>query len=142
MLVRCTFEELSALTTGAEQTLEAAAAFGGGAGVAAPPRELADVEALLASADGDLELETLAEQRSVARAIDLILALLRERVDATILEEYVGSEDAIAAYFDFAHVLTVGERVRLAGEEMEAVIELMNGAPATAEAARKISFPD
>ena len=142
MLVRCTFEELSALTTGAEQTLEAAAAFGGGAGVAAPPRELADVEALLARADGDLELETLAEQRSVARAIELILALLRERVDATILEEYVGSEDAIAAYFDFAHVLTVGERVRLAGEEMEAVIELMSGAPATAEAARKISFPD
>ncbi len=142
MLVQCSFEELSALTTGAEQTLQVAAAFGGGAGVVAPPRELADVEALLARMDGDLELETLAEQRSVARAIDLILAVLRERVDATILEQYVGSEDAVAAYFDFAHVLTVGERVRLAGEEMEAVIELMSGHPATDEAAEKITFPD
>ena len=141
MLVLCTFEELTALTAGAEQTLEAAA-LGGGIGVAAPPRELADVEALLARADGDLELETLAEQRSVARAIDLILSNLRERVDASILEEYVGSEDAVAAYFDFAHVLTLGERVRRAGEEMEAVIELMSGAPATGETARKISFPD
>ncbi len=142
VLVQCSFEELNALTTGAEQTLQVAAAFGGGAGVVAPPRELADVEALLARMDGDLELETLAEQRSVARALDLILAVLRERVDVTILEQYVGSEDAIAAYFDFAHVLTVSERVRLAGEEMEAVIELMSGAPATPEAAETITFPD
>ncbi len=140
MLVQCTFEEMTALTAGAEQTLQLAAALGGG--VAAPPRELADVEKLLARMDGDLDLDTLAEQRSVARAIELILAVLRERVDATILEQYVGSEDAVAAYFDFAHVLTVGERVRLAGEEMEAVIDLMSGGPATEEAAAKISFPD
>ncbi len=124
MLVQCTFEELSALTAGAEATLEAAAL---GGGVAAPPREVADVEALLARTDGDLELETLAELRSVERAVDLILAYLRERVDATILEQYVGAEDAVTAYFDFAHVLTFRERVRRAGEEMDAVRELMNG---------------
>ncbi len=124
MLVQCTFEEMSALTAGAEATLEAAAL---GGGVAAPPREVADVEALLARTDGDLELETLAELRSVERAVDLILAYLRERVDATILEQYVGAEDAVTAYFDFAHVLTFRERVRRAGEEMDALMELMNG---------------
>lgn len=139
MLVQCSFEEMTALTAGAEQTLHAAA-FGGG--VAAPPRELADVEALLARLDGDLELDTLARQRSVARALDLILAVLHERMEVTILEQYVGSEDAVAAYFDFAHVLAFSERVRIAGEEMEAVIELMSQTPPTLEAAERISFPD
>ena len=124
MLVQCTFEELSALTAGAEATLQVAAL---GGGVAAPPREVADVEALLARTDGDLELDTLVELRSVERAVDMILAHLRERVDATILEQYVGAEDAVAAYFDFAHVLTFRERVRRAGEEMEALLDLMKG---------------
>ena len=124
VLVQCTFEELSALTAGAEATLQVAAL---GGGVAAPPREVADVEALLARTDGDLELDTLVELRSVERALDLILAYLRERVDATILEQYVGAEDAVAAYFDFAHVLTFRERVRRAGEEMEALLDLMKG---------------
>ena len=124
MLVQCTFEELSALTAGAEATLEVAAL---GGGVAAPPRAVADVEALLARTDGDLELDTIVELRSVERAIDSILAHLRERVDGTILEQYVGAEDAVAAYFDFAHVLTFRERVRRAGEEMEALLELMKG---------------
>ena len=124
MLVQCTFEELSALTAGAEATLEVAAL---GGGVAAPPRAVADVEALLARTDGDLELDTLAELRSVERAVDTILAHLRERVDATILEQYVGAEEAVAAYFDFAHVLTFRERVRRAGGEMEALLDLMKG---------------
>lgn len=141
MLVRCSFEELVALTAGAERTM-AAAAIGAGAGVAAPPRELADVEALLARSDGDLELETLAEQRSVARALDLILATLHEYMEETILEQYVGAEDAVVAYFDFAHVLTLRERVRRAGEEMEAVIDLMSGGPPAGETARQITFPD
>ncbi len=139
MLVQCTFEELSALTAGAEATLQVAAL---GGGVAAPPREVADVEALLARTDGDLELETLVELRSVERALDLILAYLRERVDATILEQYVGAEDAVAAYFDFAHVLTFRERVRRAGEEMEAVFELMNGSVAEDDDARELRFPE
>ncbi|HEX9109378.1 MAG TPA: hypothetical protein VF832_19180 [Longimicrobiales bacterium] len=124
MLVQCTFEELSALTAGAEATLEVAAL---GGGVAAPPRAVADVEALLARTDGDLELDTIVELRSVERAVDSILAHLRQRVDGTILEQYVGAEDAVAAYFDFAHVLTFRERVRRAGEEMEALLELMKG---------------
>ena len=141
MLVRCTFEELNALTTGAEQTL-LAASCGGGVGVAAPPRELAEVEAILTRESDDLALDTLARQRQVARALQLIVDTLRDRVDAAILEQYVGSEDAIIAYFDYAHVLTIWDRVRRAGEEMAGVIELMTGNPPTAETAATISFPD
>lgn len=141
MFVRCTFEELTALTAAAERALLAAAS-GGSVSVAAPPRELDDVEALLSRADGDFDLETLAQQRSTARALDLILELLRERLDGTILEQFVGAEDAVVAYFDYAHVLTFRDRVRRAGEQMEAVIELMTGAPATEESARTTTFPD
>jgi hypothetical protein len=140
-LVRCTYEELTALTAGAERTLQAAA-IGGGVGVAAPPRELADVEALLARADGDIELRTLHEQRSVARALDLIVATLHGLMESSVLEAYVGAEEAVVAYFDYAHVLTFRERVRHVGEEMEAVIELMNGAPASPDVAREITFGD
>ncbi len=141
MLVRCTFEELNALHTGAEQTL-LAAACGGGVGVAAPPRELAEVEALLSRDTDDILLDTLARQRQVARALQLIVDTLRDRVDATILEQYVGAEDAVIAFFDYAHVLTIWDRVRRAGEEMEGVIELMTGSPATPETAASITFPD
>lgn len=141
MLVRCTYEELTALTAGAERTLEAAAS-GGGVGVAAPPRELADVEALLARADGDLEFTTLHDQRSVARALDLILTTLHGLMESTVLEGYVGAEEAVVAYFDYAHVLTFRERVRHAGDEMEAMIDLMSGGPATSDNARQITFGD
>ncbi len=141
VLVRCTFEELTALSTGAEQTL-LAAACGGGVGVAAPPRELAEVETLLTRDSADIALETLARQRQVARALQLIVDTLRDRVDTAILEQYVGSEDAVIAYFDYAHVLTIWDRVRRAGEEMEGVIELMTGSPPTAESAARITFPD
>ena len=141
MLVRCTFEELTALTAAAERALLAAAS-GGNVSVAAPPRELDDVEALLSRVDGDFNLDTLAQQRSAARALDLILDGLRERVDGTILDQFVGAEDAVIAYFDYAHVLTLRERVRRAGEQMEAVIELMTGAPPTVESARQTTFPD
>lgn len=141
MLVRCTFEELTALTAAAEKALLAAAS-GGNVSVAAPPRELDDVEALLSRVDGDFDLDTLAQQRSATRALDLILDTLRERVDGTILEQFVGAEDAVIAYFDYAHVLTLRERVRRAGEQMEAVIELMTGAPPTEESVSSTTFPD
>jgi hypothetical protein len=136
VLVQCSFEELSALTAGAERAREATL----GGGVVAPPVELADVEALIPRLVGDLELHTLAEQRSVLRALDLILETLRNRMDVTILEQYVGAEDAVVAYFDYAHVLTTHERVRRAGERMEAIIELLTGAAATEESARQVAF--
>lgn len=140
MLVRCSFEELAALTAGAERTLQTAAL--GGAGVVAPPQELVDVEALLPRLSGDLDVRTLAEQRSLHRAVDLIFETLRNRMDETILEQYVGAEEAVVAYFDYAHVLTIRERIRRVGKEMEALIELITGAPASDDSARQVTFPE
>lgn len=140
MLVRCSFEELVALAAGAECTLRTAALVG--AGVAAPPQEVVDVEALLPRLTGDVELSTLADQQSVFRAVELILDTLRRRMDDAVLEQYVGAEDAVVAYFDYAHVLTLHERIRQAGKEMAAIIELMTGAPPTEESAHNFAFPE
>ena len=67
MILHCTFEELSAISAGAERVL--AEAGSGASVVVAPPEIVADVEALLPRLIGDLSLSTLAEQQSIARAI-------------------------------------------------------------------------
>lgn len=139
MILRCSFEELSALRGGAQSALRASS---GGAGVAAPPEALVHVEALLPRLDGDLSLGTLADQRRVESAVLLVLTHLHERMDRLILEQYVGAEDAVNAYFDYANVLTFHERVRDIGHEMTAIVELVTGESPTEQTAREISFPD
>ena len=140
MILHCDFEELAAVTAVARHSLAVAA--GGASSFASEPRSADDVEALLPRLTGDISIQSLEEQASVERALDFILAAARERVDQIILEQYVGAEDAVAAYFDFAYVLTVYERVRLMGIEMAALAELLTGHPVTAEAARDMQFPD
>jgi hypothetical protein len=140
VILHCTFEELSAVSAGAERVL---AEVGSGAAViVAPPEIVADVEALLPRLNGDLSLTTLGEQQSAARAITYIVAELKQRLDATVLEEHPASEFAVGAYFDYAHALTVQDRVGRIGAEMSAIIELATGRAPTAEAAREFSFPD
>jgi hypothetical protein len=138
VIVSLNFEEISSLRDGAELALEPAPA---GAAVAAPPEELAHVEALRA-AGGDLSLTTLAEQRSAERALELILSAAHERMDVLVLTQHVGSDDSVNAYFDYAHVLTVLERVRTAGRRMSAIIELVTGRTPTAESSADVTFPD
>jgi len=140
VILHCSFEELTALTAGAHHTLARGARSRGG--VAAPPRAGKDIEALLPRLTGDLSIQTIAEQQSVERAVARVLEELRERVDATILEQHVGAEDAVVAYFDYAHVLTLHDRLRRLGREMAAIIELVTGRPPTPEAAAEITFPD
>jgi hypothetical protein len=48
----------------------------------------------------------------------------------------------VAAYFDFAHALSVQDRVRETGAEMVALIEVVTGRPATARVAATFLFPD
>lgn len=139
MIVHCTFEELSALSSGAERVLSA---FDGGASVAAPPEAVADLEALYRRLNGDFAVATLAEQRRVQRALDFLVDELRERMEYVLLDQYVGAEDAVNAYFDFGYVLTVRDRVRGVGREMIALIELMTGGAPTEESARAVTFPD
>jgi len=138
MILHCSFEELSALDAAVERVLEAAA----GGGVAAPPEVLPDIEALAPRLDGDLSLDTLEEQSSVQRAIEFLLAEARDRTDAFILDETPSAESAIRSYFEYAHVLTVFDRVRRIGHEMRSIIELMTGRPPNDETAASISFED
>jgi hypothetical protein len=140
VILHCTFEELSALSAGAERVL--AEAGSGTTVVVAPPEVIADVEALLPRLSGDLSLATLAEQQSIARAVTYVVAELKQRMDASIIEEHAASEYAVGAYFDYAHALTVQDRVVRLGAEMSAIIEVMTGRAPTAETAKTFEFPD
>jgi len=140
VILHCTFEELAALSAGAERVL--AEANAGGAVVVAPPEVMADVESLLPRLHGDLSITTLAEQQSVARAATFVVAELKQRMDALILEAHPADEYAVQAYFEYAHVLSVQDRVARIGQEMAAIIELMTGYPPTSETIRNFTIPD
>jgi hypothetical protein len=140
VILYCTFEELSAISAGAERVL--AEAGSGASVVIAPPEIVADVEALLPNLNGDLSVNTLAGQQSIARAITYIVAELKQRMDAHVLEEHAASEYAVGAYFDYAHALTVQDRVVRLGAEMSAIIEVTTGRKPTAETTREFTFPD
>ncbi|HEY0674026.1 MAG TPA: hypothetical protein VGD27_17245 [Longimicrobiales bacterium] len=140
MILHCTFEELSAMSAGAERVL---AEVGSGASVViAPPEIAADVEALLPRLTGDLSVTTLNEQQRIARAVTYIVAELKQRMDVMIVDEHPASEFAVGAYFDYAHALSVQDRVVRLGAEMSAIIEVMTGRAPTAEIAREFTFPD
>jgi hypothetical protein len=140
MILHCTFEELSALGAGGERVL--AEAGSGASVVAAPPEVIADVEALMPRLIGDLSVTTLAEQQSIARAVTFIVAELKQRLDAQILDTHPADEYAVGAYFDYAHALSVQDRVIRVGKEIAAVIELLTGAPPTPDMVRNFTIPD
>lgn len=138
MIVRLDYEELSSLRDGAELALEPAPL---GGAVAATTAEQEQLEAIRSS-DGEISLTTLAQQRRLERALETILEAARERMDVLVVAQYVGSDDSVNAYFDYARVLTVLERVRVAGRRMSAIIELVTGHPPTPASSVDVSFPD
>lgn len=138
MILHCSFEELSALASCAERVLAGADR----GGVAAPPDVLPDIEALIPRLTGDLEFETLTELNSVYRAVEHVLDDARTRVDEAILDQHPAAEDAVHAYFDFAHILSVHDRICRIGNEMRALAELMTGEPPTEKTARSCTFED
>ena len=140
MILHCTFEELAALSAGAERVL--AEVGEAGVAVAAPPEVVADLEALGPRLVGDITITTLAEGRSIARAVGYVLTDLKARMDSSILTEHPASERTVQAYFEYAHVLSVEDRLRRIGDQMAALIELMTGAPPDERAARTFAFPD
>ena len=140
MILYCTYEELSAVGAGGERVL--AEAGSGVSVVTAPPEVIADVEALLPRLTGDLSVSTLAEQQSIARAVTFIVAELKQRMDTAVLATHPADEYAVGAYFDYAHALSVQDRVLHMGEEMAAIIEAVTGAPPTAETMRGFTLPD
>lgn len=136
MILRISFEEVTALNSAAERLL---AAPGDGT-VLAPPEALAELETRL-PLEGDISVLTMAEQARLLRALDMVLEHLRRRMDAIIIEQYVGSDDSVNAYFDYANVLCTRSKLLGIGKEMEAIVELMTGS-ARPEDAEGLTFPD
>ena len=138
MILYCNFEELAAVSAGGNRLV--ATAIGGDHPVLAPPQALADLEALLPRLVGDVEVATLADQRAIERALELLVTDLGTRMDEAIQAEHAAAEDAVLAYFDYAHVRSVLDRVERMGAKMEGIIELATGVPADDEAARTFIF--
>lgn len=137
MILRMSFEEVTAVNAAGERLLSSPE----GGGVAAPPEVLAELEANL-PLRGDISVLTLAQQRRLTRGLDYVLDHLRRRMDVLIVELYVGADDAVNAYFDYANVLSLRARLDPIGTEMVALIELMTGSEPTAETAERVTFPD
>lgn len=142
MILRVNYEEMQALRAGARTFLARRHEGTASGGVIAPPERRARVEALVGRLDGDLSFGTLEELRQAEVAVAAIVAALRVEMEAAVLAAHPADESAVAAYFDFAHALTVARRLEEMGGEMEAMIELVTGERPSAESARTFRFPD
>ncbi|GMV03881.1 MAG: hypothetical protein AMXMBFR53_01630 [Gemmatimonadota bacterium] len=140
MILHCNYEEITALTAGGRSFLEREPDARGR--VLAPEEGRARVEALLPRLVGDLSLGSLAEVWGVALAVDAIVEHLRAEMEAVVVTTHAADESAVAAYFDFAHALSVSHRIHEMVAEMEALIELVTGDAPDTETARSFRFPE
>lgn len=140
MILYCNYEEISALRSGARALLEGRPEDP--CVVAAPPASRVQVEALLPRLRGDLSIDTLADQERVEVAVGTIVECLRAEMKAAVLSYHPAHETAVAAYFEYAHAVSVLERIVEVGEEMAALIELVTGETPTRELAESFQFPD
>ena len=140
MILYLSYEEIQALRQGARSFLRDEGA--GPCAVAAPPTARAEVSALEERLVGDLDVNTLAQQRSVASAVSAIVECLRIEMETAVGETHPAHEGAVAAYFEYAHSLSVLARLREIGGEMEAMIELVTGKPADVQSASTFHFED
>jgi hypothetical protein len=140
MILTCNFEEVTALGHGARSFLSEPTETR--SAVAAPCETRGAVEVLLTQLSGDLSVHTLSEQRQLRIALEAVVELLREEMRAEVLATHPASEEAVAAYFAFAHALSVLDRVTEMGEEMAALVELLTGAPPDNAMVQHFHFPD
>ena len=140
MILYCNYEEVRALASGGLALLEGEP--GSGMSVLAPSQGRARVEALLPHLVGDISIGSLAEARGVAKAVAVIVEHLRAEMETAVMATHAADEVAVAAYFDFAHALSVAHRLEEMLTEMAALIELVTGEAPDAEAARTFQFPD
>lgn len=140
MILRCNYEELTALRHGAGVVLRADASEP--CSVLAPPAERAQVEAWAGALAGDVSLGTLAEQVEAEAAVRTIVACLRAEMDAAVVATHPADETAVASYFDYAHALAVLARLEDMGEHMRALIEIVTGGPPDSTLAAAFAFPD
>ncbi len=140
VILQLNFEEIRALRSGGRSLLDGVAEPL--SPVIAPPESRAWVEALLPRLEGDLSVSTLAEIQAVAGAVDAIVEYLLVEMETMVLATHAADEDAVAAYFDFAHALTVSQRLAEMAQEMVALIELVTGEPVSEETRRSFVCPD
>jgi hypothetical protein len=140
VILHFNYEEIQALRAGARAYLGQVTAAR--VIVLAPSESRERVEALLPRLVGDLSLSTLAEVRFLESAVSTVVQSLRVQMESMVLAAHAADEDAISAYFDFAHALTVQSRIREMAEEMEDMVELVTGEAPSAETARTFKFPD
>jgi hypothetical protein len=141
VILHFNYEEIQALKAGARVYLGEGGVSSPSA-VLAPSETRARVEALVPRLAGDISLHTLAELRAVQVAVSAVVEGLRVQMESMVLATHAADEDAVSAYFDFAHGFTVLHRIDELAEEMEAMIELVTGESPSAEAARTFQFPD
>lgn len=141
MILSCNYEELQALSTGADLLLDPIG-IGYGGSVAAPVEALAQVAMLQPRLKASLSIDTLEEQRWVRQAVAAICSRLHERMDEKVLEYHPAHEEAVALYFDYAHVFAVLGRLDAMGAEMTGLLELMTGEQPTDAVAKRIKFVD
>lgn len=140
MLLSFNFEEVTALSHGARSFLEDAPATA--ASVAATTAVREAVERAVVPITGDLTVNTLLEQEELERGVAAVVAHLRSTMDQSVLMHHAAAEEAVAAYFDYAHTLSVLGRIRIMGSEMRALLELITGTEPSRELAGSFVFPD
>jgi hypothetical protein len=133
VILTCNYEELSALRSGAGAFLNSGVQA---SPVAAPSTTRVAVESLLSRLGGTFSLSTLAEVSELELGVRAIVEHLRAEVDLLVLSTHPAAEQSVAAYFEFAHALSVLGRVENVGQEMKAVIEVVTGEPADEETTR------
>jgi hypothetical protein len=138
VILHCNFEELRALAAASELVLAQAGDREGAAAV--PAEERLRVEQLEPLLVGDLSIESLAQQRSLAAAVRFLSSELLRRLDARVVDAGPAAEDAVNLYFDYGHVRAVLHRLDSMGAEMEAIAELISGGNPAASGG--VSFPD
>jgi hypothetical protein len=141
MILHCSYEELRALTSGAELTLSDSGP-GSACAVAAPAEVAAEIDVLLPRLTGDLSISTLAEQRRTREAVMLIRDTLHARLESEVVEYHPGHEAAVLLYFDYAYVLKVLDRLERMGDTMNSMLQVVTGERITPEAAGSFTFPD
>lgn len=139
MILKVNYEEMLALRAGVRAVLGTGPT--GPVAVASRPEERAAVEKLPVL-EGDLSVETLAELVEVEAAVEAIIHALHDTMDEAILATHPASEDAVASYFDYAHVTAVQGRLRAMRSQMEDVIELVSGGGEDEELLSTFVFPD
>jgi hypothetical protein len=140
VILHCSFEELRALASGAELLLTEYESRAQGY-VVAPSEAMTDVERLQPRLTQSLSINTLAEQRTVRKAVAAICEELHERLEEKVLQYHPAHEEAVALYFDYAYAFGVLNRLDEIGAEMTALIEVMNGTVSD-QAAGAVEFPD